>query len=174
MSEEADSGWVAGFQNFLIQAFIATAGAMISAIAVTIILAGVTGVLTDNTSGGNWADHLIQQPVFYLVGEPWFIGPVLAGFVFGFFAWRWFRSITGLFVWVAPVLMLFVAIASWKTGGFQPYWRDVWDNFFGAGCGGSECLYEFFVTAPLYSSLAFSLGWGAHQFIDPKSRHRVR
>jgi hypothetical protein len=37
---------------------------------------------------------------------------------------------------------------TWRTGGFRPYWKDVWNNYFGLDCGGSECAYEFFVTVP--------------------------
>jgi len=33
------------------------------------------------------------------------------------------------------------------------------DNFFFARCGATECLYELFITAPFYTSAAYTLGW---------------
>jgi hypothetical protein len=35
---------------------------------------------------------------------------------------------------------------------------STWDTYFGKGCGGSECLYELFLTAPFYTSVAYSIG----------------
>ena len=39
--------------------------------------------VTKNTSGGNWADHIVDQPVLRAVGEPYFALPVVAGFFLG-------------------------------------------------------------------------------------------
>jgi hypothetical protein len=39
------------------------------------------------------------------------------------------------------------------------YWVNVWSNYFGSDCDGSECMYEFFVgPIPFYTSVAYSLG----------------
>jgi hypothetical protein len=46
---------------------------------------------------------------------------------------------------------------TWGKYPGQIYWTDVWDNFFGAGCGSSECLYELTVTAPVVCSLTYSI-----------------
>jgi hypothetical protein len=35
---------------------------------------------------------------------------------------------------------------------------SVWNNFFGSDCGSSECLTEYRVTAPFYTSIAYSFG----------------
>lgn len=61
-------------------------------------------------------------------------------------------------VWL-PALAFFV----WDAHGVlvQPFdggWRSVWNTYFGYGCQSSECLGEVLVTAPLYTSIVYSLG----------------
>jgi hypothetical protein len=144
---------------FLIQQIVSTVGAMVAGLLAALIPASVVAMATKNTSGGNWADHLAEQQIFHAAGEPYFIFPILAAFVFGALSHRYSRSLAARWVWVFPLTILLWNVFTWRTGGFSPYWTDVWNNYFGRYCGSSECVYELFVTAPVYTSLAYTFGW---------------
>ncbi len=143
----------------LIQQLVSTVGAILAGFLVALIPAMVVAMATKNTSGGNWADHIAEQHIFRAAGEPYFIFPILAAFVFGVLSHRYAQSLSARWVWVFPLTILLWSVLTWRSGGFRPYWADVWNNYFGRDCGSSECAYELFVTAPAYTSLAYSFGW---------------
>jgi len=145
--------------SFLIQQLVSTVGAMIVGHLAGIIPAVLIAAVTKNTSGGNWVDHIADQPILRTVEEPYFAFPVITAFALGILSHRYFRSSSAVWVWVLPAIILVWNLFTWKTGGFHPYWPDVWNNYFGSDCGSSECVYELFVTAPFYTSLAYTLGW---------------
>src|SRR5579872_6556820 len=62
-----------------------------------------------------------------------------------FFRWRTRRQ-PSRWVWILPAVILVWNLFTWNKYPGQVYWTDVWDNFFGSGCGSSECLYELTVT----------------------------
>ena len=152
--------------SFLVQQLVSTVGAMIVGNIVVIIPAVLVAAVTKNTSGGNWADQLADQQILRAGGEPHFVFPVLAAFVFGLVSHRYSRSLSAMWVWVLPLIIFVWNLFTWKNGGFRPYWPDVWNNYFGSDCGSSECLYELFVTAPFYTSLAYTLGWLAKRALQ--------
>ena len=151
----------AALSSFIPQQFLATVGAMVVGNVAAIIPAVLIAAVTRNTSGGNWVDHIVDQniPILRAAGEPYFILPVLAAFIFGLLSRRYSRSTSAVWVWVLPTVILSWSLLTWKNGGFRPYWPDVWDNHFGPDCGSSECMYELLVTAPFYTSLAYTFGW---------------
>lgn len=149
--------------DFLFQQLASTAGAMVVGIIAGIIPAVLSSAVTKNTSGGNWVDHVADQPILRAVGEPYFALPVVAGILLGIFSSRFFRSSSAAWVWVLPTIILVWNLFTWQNGGYRHYWPDVWNNYFGSQCGSSECLYENFVTAPFYTSLAYTLGWIARR-----------
>jgi hypothetical protein len=145
--------------SFLIQQLVSTAGAMLVGLLAGIVPAVVVAAATGKTSGGNWADHIVDNGVLRAAEEPYFVFPILAAFGFGVLSHRYSLSRSALWVWVFPAVILLWNVFTWRNGGFRPYWPDVWNNYFGSDCGSSECAYEFFVTAPFYTSLAYTLGW---------------
>jgi hypothetical protein len=149
--------------SFLVQQLVSTAGAMVVGTLAGFIPAVLVSAVTKNTSGGNWVDHIADQPLLRVVGEPYFAFPVIAGFLLGVLSHRFFRSSSAAWVWVLPTIILVWNLFTWRNGGYRAYWPDVWDNYFGSHCGSSECLYEVFVTAPFYTSLAYTLGWIARR-----------
>jgi hypothetical protein len=63
-----------------------------------------------------------------------------------------------MWVWIFPAVILVYNLFTWgRYPGQINYWTDVWENFFGSGCGSSECLYELTVTAPVVCSVAYSI-----------------
>ncbi|HWY57125.1 MAG TPA: hypothetical protein VNZ03_21850 [Terriglobales bacterium] len=161
----------AALPSFAIQQLVSTVGAMVVGILAATIPAVLVAAAMKNTSGGNWADHIAEQHILNAAGEPYFVFPVLAAFAFGVLSHRYSRSLSAMWVWVLPAIILIWNVVTWKTGGFRPYWADVWNNFFGSDCGSSECVYELFVTAPFYTSLAYTLGWAAKRAVQIK--HQV-
>ena len=153
---------------FFLHLTASTAGAAVMGFVAATFLAGLTAVVTKNTSGGNWADHLGDQPILKAAGEPYFLFPVLSGFALGALSYRYSRSSSAAWVWILPTIVLIWNVLTWKNGGRAPYWPDVWNNYFGSGCGSSECLYELFVTMPFYTALAYAMGWMTLQFLKPK------
>jgi hypothetical protein len=154
--------------SFLIQQLVSTVGAMLVGLLAVIVPAVVIAATTRNTSGGNWADHIVDQGVLRAAEEPYFVFPILAAFVFGVLSHRYSLSLSALWVWVLPAAILLWNVFTWRNGGYRPYWPDVWNNYFGSDCGSSECAYEFFVTAPFYTSLAYTLGWTTKRVLSDK------
>jgi len=160
---KTESGWRywitdSVFFDYIAELGIATIGAGILAIFVEIAAGVVTASLTRNTTGGDFMDHVLAQPSRLLIQQPYYVGIVLSGFVLGAFSYRFFRSRAAYWVWIIPAGILVWNIFTWEAAPSQPYWPEVWNNYFGSDCGGSECVYEVFVTVPFYSSLAYALG----------------
>lgn len=155
---------------FFVHLTASTLGAAVVGLVAAFLLAGLTAAFTKNTSGGNWADHVADQFILKAAGEPYFVFPVFIGFALGGLSYRYSRSSSAAWVWVLPTIALVWNVLTWKNGG-DPYWPDVWNNYFGSQCGSSECLYELFVTMPFYTSLAYAVGWMTRRFLIP--RHAV-
>ena len=176
MDKESQSmRWISGsaVPSFVLQQIISTVGAVLVGIIASLILAALTAAFTKNTSGGNFGDRMVDQPVFKGVGQPYYLMLVLAGFILGALSRRFFRTRGAAGVWVLPLCILLWNIFTWKTGGYGTYWQGVWDNYFGSNCPGSECLYEFFVTVPFYTSIAYSLGWLVWGLVASKTKRTV-
>ena len=128
---------------FLIQQLISTVGAIVVGFLAVLIPATVLATATKNTSGGNWADHFVEQHILSAAQEPYFIFPILVAFVFGVLSHRYTQSLSARWVWVFPLTIFLWSALTWRTGSFRPYWTDVWNNYFGRDCGSSECVMNF-------------------------------
>ena len=146
-------------KRFVLHTTFATLGAQLVAILLVATSSLLTAFVTRNTSGGDFGDHIGNQPSTHLLDPPYHVGPVIVGFAMGFLLHRWFRSRLGAWVWTIPALILIWNLFTWHPGSSRACWPDVWENYFSGQCGSSECLYEQFVTCPFYTSLAYALGW---------------
>lgn len=85
------------------------------------------------------------------------IGPIIAGAVFAALVTLKFGyRKTSVFVWLAGVLIFAVFLREWTNEIQARRWGRIWDNFFGANCGATDCIDELLATAPLYASIAYS------------------
>jgi hypothetical protein len=82
--------------------------------------------------------------------------PIVCGFYFGRRFYRKLPTITAFFAWVLPGVFLTYSAVSWQHTMAQ--YDSTWSTYFGKDCGGSECLYQLFLTGPFYTSVAYSLG----------------
>ena len=102
-----------------------------------------------------------------LVDNPYFLGPIVVAFVLGIFSNRVWKTNSAAWVWLLPTVILIWNLMAWKSYTSRSNWADAWANYFGSDCGDSECLYAVFVTAPFYTSVAYSLGWIAMRVWRP-------
>lgn len=162
--------------RFVLHTVLSTLGANLVACLLVATCSVVTALVTRNTSGGNFIDHIGEQPSVHLFDQPYFVGPVIVGFVMGFVLHTWFRSRFAAWVWILPALILVWNLFTWHPGFSRAYWPDVWENYFSGQCGSSECLYEQFVTCPFYTSVAYALGWLGRSLIlkDRSERWLIR
>jgi len=168
--------WIAdnAIPSFVLHQIISTVGVVLVATVAMLIPAMLIAAFTKNTSGGNFVDHVVGQPLFKLgTNDSYPVLSVLIGFILGALSHRVFRTRGAAWVWILPLCILLWNILTWNTGGYGTYWRGVWDNYFGSNCGGSECLYEFFVTVPFYTSSAYSLGWLIWGLVSWKTKPTV-
>jgi len=145
------SGWRwmanATIPSFILQLLISTMGAMLTGVAVVVFLALIVRI-----ASGGYSVDAVQRRIFVLLDEPYFIAPILAGFFLGRLGGRFFRSASTVLLWIVPAAVLLLGMAS----GHE---MNVWDNYFGSRCGGSECASEWLFTAPFYTSVAYTAGW---------------
>ena len=154
--------------EFVIQSIVATIGAFLLGAIGGVLPSIVVALLTKNPGPGNFVAHLVDQRVFrVLVDNPYFIGPIVVALVLGVLSNRVWKTNTGFWVWVFPTLILVWNVFSWKSYTTRSNLADAWANYFGSDCGGSECLYEVLVTAPFYTSVAYSLGCIAKHVLRP-------
>jgi hypothetical protein len=89
--------------------------------------------------------------------SPVFAGWLALGAALGFGLNRRHASLAACFVFLPP-FVLFLHEASITMGmPFGGGWAGVWTAFFSRNCASSECLNELLVTAPLLSSVSYSV-----------------
>jgi hypothetical protein len=156
------------FLEFVVQSTVATIGAFVLGAICGLVPSIVIALLLKNSGPGNFVDHLVDQRVFrVLVDNPYFLGPIVVAFALGILSHRVWKTKSALWVWLLPTIVLVWNVLTWKSYTTRSNWADAWANYFGSDCGGSECLYEVFVTAPFYTSIAYSLGWIAMRVLGP-------
>jgi hypothetical protein len=89
-------------------------------------------------------------------GEPVWGPEIAAGLLIGWAAYKRIPSRLAFGSFVVPAVVLAWNAVSWQRTMSQ--YDSTWDTLFGTGCGGSECLYQLFITAPCYAAIAYSAG----------------
>ena len=144
--------------SFVLQQAVSTVGALLLGIVAVLILATLVAFFT-RTPHGSLVDKVVEEPIFKIGADnPYFAGPILMAFILGWVAHR-SASRGAAWMWVLPTLALAWNVMTWKSYSPLPRWDDVRANFFTSNCGDSDCLYELLITAPFYTSVAYSLGW---------------
>jgi ABC-type dipeptide/oligopeptide/nickel transport system permease component len=149
--------------SFLGQTVLATLVSIVLGIILSFLLALPFGYF--GSGAGNAVDRAGNTWLMrYGINEPYFVVPVLMGACFGYMVSRRSKSWAGAVVWIVPsAILLYNLISSLADPSTGITWFI--ENYFTAGCGSTECLYELFVTVPFYTSIAYSLGWMIHRRI---------
>jgi hypothetical protein len=95
----------------------------------------------------------ISRFLTWLVAEPLFPFPVLAGLVLGYLVNRRLRNWFAALAWVPPAAVLIYAIATWRVYAFRTYWEDVWASLFLG-----KDIASVLITLPFYTGVAYSVG----------------
>ena len=80
----------------------------------------------------------------------------ILGLFTGYFFFRKIPSRFAFWVWLIPGFLLAWNVWSWNREMSQ--YNSTWDTYFGTNCGGTECLYQVFFTAPFYTAVFYSIG----------------
>jgi hypothetical protein len=150
------------FLDYLVHLVSATIG--------SIFVGAISGFLVALPIGffsfesGSVADLATDSRFFrYAVDGPYFFALILAAFLLGL--WSFHRSPgspSAVWVWVLPTLVVVLTLQPWKFG--SPTWTTAWSNLFGSRAEATDSLLEVFVTAPFYTSLAYSAGWALEKW----------
>lgn len=125
------------------------------------VAAATVGAVGVGTAVAVFVGELTHRPPTLLDG-PIPLAPIIAAILLALAISLKFGSCqTGVWVWAAGIVNFAIFLHDWTR---LPYtWASVWNNFFGRGCSDSECLYELFATAPLYTSITYSItAWIYH------------
>ena len=112
----------------------------------------VSFLVTGGASLIGRADPLLEKAS----GEPLWIPEIAIGFAAGSYLYSRLPSKVAYFSWCIPGLLLLCSAWHWQST--MAIYDSTWQTYFGKGCGGSECLYELALTAPFYTSVAYSVG----------------
>jgi len=147
-----------GIRIFLVEEFLAIVGAIVCGTLFTVVAAFAIGAVSGPLS--TLRDRMVDSAIFrWGADSPWYLGPVLCALMLGWLSAKICRSWTGLLVPLVPLVVLALAVSTWKSYSTRPNLADAWANFFTQNCGESECIAQLLVTQPAYTSLAYTLGW---------------
>ena len=96
----------------------------------------------------------------YFVVGPTFAVPIILGLVAGRRFGRRLPALASRLLWLPPLVLLVSEMYlnyKYRYPG-ENMRAEIWNNFVGIQCGGSECLTEAFVTAPFVAAVAYALG----------------
>jgi hypothetical protein len=147
--------------EYFAQLLIATAGAVISGLVIGVALFAIA----DWIRGPNPSGYSLLA----FAGEPYFFIPIALALALGFSQQKRFQTSAGYFLWIVPALILLSSFLSWQSYSSRGRWEDAWATFFSGHCSGSECFYEWTVTAPFYTSVVYTLGWIAARKSENRS-----
>jgi len=88
---------------------------------------------------------------------PYFPVQVAAGVTIGYLGRSRFRTRFSLWLWVVPLSNLIWHFLTFVPGVFANRWLSRLDHFMGSACR-PPCSDQLIYTAPLYASIAYSLG----------------
>ena len=107
--------WIdAAIPSFVVHLVISTVGAMLVGI-VAILIPSLLIAVVAKTPGSSLIDRMVDQPLFRIGSDPYFAGPILAGFILGVLSHRFSRSRSAAWVWVLPAVILIWNVMTWKS-----------------------------------------------------------
>jgi hypothetical protein len=130
--------------------------------AISLLLVRFLGHLGSATLAAGVMGVILSFTLPRVFKEPLLPFALIAGVIMGYLVNRNMRDLTARWVWIIPLVWLAYGILD-STRFYSTAWShqsrfaDIWDNFFGTRCSGSECMNEFLFTAPFLSSISYSI-----------------
>jgi hypothetical protein len=103
-----------------------------------------------------------------LLEEPFWVPEIAAGFCAGWFFYKRLPSKIALMAWIAPAV--FLGWSAWSWHQTASMYDHTWETYFGSQCGGSDCIYQLFLTGPFYTSVAYSLAAAIEKIARARGR----
>jgi hypothetical protein len=112
--------------------------------------------------------HPSMRSFYWILSEtPYYPVQIVLGLYFGVLLGRRLHHFSMVWVWVLPLVLLFLAVGTNFT--LIPEWTSVlerfgtgqsrWSHYFGWGCRPSNhCLDQLEITMPFYVAVAYSIG----------------
>jgi hypothetical protein len=150
---------------FLVNSVVATAGSMLGGYLLGFLIALPFGFASSGF--GNVADRALDSWFSRHFINLWFpLLPVLTAACLGFLSYRLSKSNSA---WLIPAVILLWSVFPLLLR--SPDTRKwMYDNYFSPRCGSTECLYQFFLADPFYTSLAYTIGFLAHKMASARTR----
>ena len=137
--------------SFLGELFLSTYGSMMAAVWFVYLAFPVVRLFdVDRTITFRHFNRILSVPYFPLQ-------IVMGATAGGYAAYRFKRSFA-YWVWILPLAYFVFRLATFNVSVLQNPWSARFDHFLGRGCRPPECWDQMLCTAPLYASLAYSLG----------------
>jgi len=151
-NEGTRSAWSTRGKRWIYHTIWATLGAILMGILPTLPFIVANLLMMNRLKTGAYVTDVLTVPPYSPIC-------LLSAFIIASVVVRRRPDIEATLVWVIPLALLIIGVFSWnRYPGQADWWKDMWDNYFGRNCGGSECVYEFMVTEPFFTSLAYTLG----------------
>jgi hypothetical protein len=142
--------------NFLRHSLLATLGSLFGGYLIGFLIALPFGFVSSGI--GNIVDKTVDTWFFrHCVDSTFPLFPVLTALWLGLSIHRSSKSKSGPWVWILPAaILLWNVLPSMLR---SPDARKlVYDDYFTRNCARTECLYQFFITNPFYTSAAYAIG----------------
>jgi hypothetical protein len=154
--------------SFLVHSAAATAGSLFVGFVSGLLIALAISPFSAGT--GNIVDRAVDSWFFrHCVDNPYFMTSILSAVCLGFMSHRFSKSQAAVWVWLLPTaVLMFNLLPSVLSSPSAA--KNAWINYFSRDCGGTECLGELLVTAPFYTSLAFTFGWLTRNWLPAPER----
>jgi hypothetical protein len=150
--DSSSSGWLIHLKRWIYHTAWATLGAIVFGMLPAVPFLVVNLLMMNRLK-------TIESITDKLTNPPYCPLCLLSAFVIANIIGRQKPGLEATLVWVLPMILLAIGILSWNAFPGQGSWsKDVWDNYLGKNCGGSDCVYELALTEPFLTSISYTLG----------------
>jgi hypothetical protein len=138
------------FVQYIVHAIVASYGLMILGEVVEYIVGLPFG------SQNRWVDY-------YFIG-PTFLFPISAGMIAGYILGDSLPKASSRLLLLLPLAMMSWDLSAFLNSNYDVTLHNFINTYLGKNCTSSECLGEAWVTSPLISAIAYSLGAEGRRF----------
>lgn len=132
-----------------LEIFVASYGSIAAAAASMFLVYPLARVINTNLSF-----HQFNR----IFSVPYFPIQIAFGLAVGYLGRRRFGARFSFWVWTVPLSIFIWHFIAFEPNAFEGFWRTRLDHFVGSACRPPACLDQTSYTAPVYTSIAYTLG----------------